>query len=95
MSAVPPRASSTEARPNRIVLALYVVTALLVTIQQAVHGHSNNLSIFRTATSNLLAGQDLYAPHPGRHFDFYKYSPTFALLFLPFAYLPFALSFLC
>ncbi|HEV2751835.1 MAG TPA: glycosyltransferase family 87 protein [Gemmatimonadales bacterium] len=95
MSAVPPRASSTEARPNRIVLALYVVTAVLVTLQQAVHGHSNNLSIFRTATYNLLSGQDLYAAHPGQHFDFYKYSPTFALLFLPFAYLPFALSFLC
>src|SRR5690242_19402031 len=93
MSAVP--ASSIEARPNRIVLALYVVTAGLVTIQQAVYGHSNNLSIFRTATYNLVAGRDLYVAHPEQHFDFYKYSPTFALLFAPFAYLPFALAFLC
>jgi len=93
MSAVP--ALSIEARPNRIVLALYVVTAGLVTIQQAVYGHSNNLSIYRTATYNLVAGRDLYVAHPEQHFDFYKYSPTFALLFAPFAYLPFALSFLC
>src|SRR5213594_2586973 len=37
----------------------------------------------------------LYAAHPEQHFDFYKYSPTFAVLFAPLAYLPFALSFLC
>ena len=95
MNAVPASPPAPEARPNRIVLGLYAATALLVTIQQAVYGHSNNLGIFRTATYNLLAGQDLYAAHPAQHFDFYKYSPTFALLFAPFAYVPFALSFLC
>ena len=93
MNAVP--ASAAEARPNRIVLGLYIASAVLVTLQQAVLRHSNNLSIFRTATYNLLAGRDLYAPHPEQHIDVYKYSPTFALLFAPFAYLPFALSFLC
>src|SRR4029077_7035255 len=41
---------------------------------------------------NLLAHRDLYAAHPDQHFDFYKYSPTFALLFAPFAALPFALA---
>src|SRR5207249_3250757 len=30
-----------------------------------------------------------------QHFDYYKYSPTFALLFAPLAYLPFAVAFLC
>ncbi|HXI64294.1 MAG TPA: glycosyltransferase family 87 protein [Gemmatimonadales bacterium] len=93
MNAVP--ASAAEARPNRIVLALYVASAVLITFQQAVLRHSNNLSIFRTATYNLIAGRDLYAANPEQHFDYYKYSPTFALLFAPFAYLPFALSFLC
>ena len=87
--------SPLEARPNRIVLALYVGSAVLVTIQQAVFGRSNNLRIFRAATFNLIAGQDLYAAHPEQYGDLYKYSPTFALLFAPFAYLPFALSFLC
>jgi len=83
------------ARPRRLVLALYVASAALVTVQQAVLGHSNNLSIFRSASLNLFAGRDLYAAHPEQHFDFYKYSPTFALLFAPLAYLPFALAFLC
>lgn len=83
------------ARPRRLVLALYVASAALVTVQQAILGHSNNLSIFRSASLNLFAGRDLYAAHPEQHFDFYKYSPTFALLFAPLAYLPFALAFLC
>src|SRR5258706_5472488 len=83
------------ARPRRLVLGLYVASAALVTVQQAILGHSNNLSIFRSASRNLFAGRDLYAAHPEQHFDFYKYSPTFALLFAPLAYLPFALAFLC
>src|SRR5438552_15948294 len=85
----------TFARPRLLVLALYIASAALVTVQQAILRHSNNLSIFRSASLNLLAGRDLYAAHPEQHFDFYKYSPTFALLFAPLAYLPFPLAFLC
>src|SRR3989440_2992076 len=85
----------TFAPPRRLVLAVYVASTGLVTVQQALLGHPNNLSIFRPASLNLLAGRDLYAAHPEQHLDFYKYSPTFALLFAPLAYLPFALAFLC
>src|SRR5881296_586698 len=85
----------TFARPRLLVLALYIASAALVTVQQAILRHSNNVSIFRSASFNLFAGRDLYAAHPEQHFDFYKYSPTFAVLFAPLAYLPFALTFLC
>src|SRR5207245_10332885 len=30
-------------------------------------GHSNNLSIFRSASRNLFAGRDLYAAQPEQH----------------------------
>jgi hypothetical protein len=83
------------ARPRRLVLALYVASAALVTVQQAILGHSKNVSIFRSASLNPFAGRDLYAAHPDQHVEFYKYSPTFAVLFAPLAYLPFALTFLC
>src|SRR3989454_9418916 len=83
------------ARPRRLLLGLDVASAFLVTVQQAILGHSNNLSIFRSASRNLFAGRNVYAAHPEQHLDFYKYSPTFALLFAPLAYLPFALAFLC
>jgi len=85
----------TAALTRRWLLALYVGSAALVTLQQAVLGRSNNFRVFRSASLNLFAGRDLYAAHPEQHFDFYKYSPTFALLFAPLAYLPFALAFLC
>src|SRR5947208_14052328 len=77
-------------RLRRSFFALYLASALFVTVQQGVVGPSNNFKVFRAAAVNLLAHRDLYAAHPDQHFDLYKYSPTFALLFAPFAALPFA-----
>ncbi len=36
----------TFARPRLLVLALYIASAALVTVQQAILRHSNNVSIF-------------------------------------------------
>jgi hypothetical protein len=51
-----------------------------------------NFDIFRYSSRHLMAGVNLYAAYPAEHSDRYKYSPMFALLFTPFAYLPWALS---
>lgn len=56
---------------------------------------SGNFEIFRTAARHLVSGQDLYAEYPAEHTDRFKYSPTFALLFQPFAWLPWPLALLC
>jgi hypothetical protein len=48
---------------------------------------SGNFEIFRASTQHLLAGEDLYAQYPTEQ-DRFKYSPTFALLFAPLAFLP-------
>lgn len=64
---------------------------MLVVSAQAVAFHSNNYEIFRTSFLNLVGGQDLYALND-RHRDYFWYSPTFALLFAPFALLPFWLG---
>ena len=55
---------------------------------------SGNFEIFRTASRHLVSGQDLYAEYPAEHTDRFKYSPTFALLFEPFAWLPWPLALL-
>ena len=73
---------------------LWVIAVVAATVQQGVTHQNNNFLIFRAASLHLLHGQDLYAAYPALHFDFYKYSPSFALLFLPWAVLPFALSML-
>jgi hypothetical protein len=53
---------------------------------------SGNFEIFRTASRHLLSGDDLYAEYPAEHTDRFKYSPTFALLFSPLAWLPWPLA---
>ena len=86
-------------RMNRVssrnwLLALYVLTIVIVAIGKA-YGHrgpDNNFVIFRWSFLNLAAGADMYAAQPQHHADLYKYSPSFAVLFAPFALLPFALS---
>src|SRR5947207_4611394 len=77
-------------RASRSIFALYLASAVFVTVQRGVFSPSNNFKVFRAAAVNLLAHRDLYAAHPDQHFDFYKYSPTFALLFALLAALPFA-----
>ena len=53
---------------------------------------SGNFEIFRAASRHLLSGQDLYAEYPAEHTDRFKYSPTFALLFAPLAWIPWPLA---
>lgn len=80
--------ADTSARALRILLGTYLVTAVLVAVQRTVLSRENNFWIFRAAFVHLRSGVDLYAAYPELHADFYKYSPTFALVFAPFALLP-------
>ena len=72
-------------------MAVLWLGAVVVTSLQAGAHHNNNFEIFRTAWQNLLAARDLYGASPA-HQDFFKYSPTFALLFAPFALVPFTVG---
>lgn len=48
----------------------------------------NNYLIFKQSFAHLANGKDLYSLYPDEHWDLYKYSPTFALLFGALAWLP-------
>ena len=74
------------------IAAAWIIAVIAATVQQGITHQNNNYLIFRAASLHLVNGSDLYAAYPALHFDFYKYSPSFALLFLPFAVIPFALS---
>ena len=56
------------------------------------HVLKGTFQIFRAASRRLLHGEDLYTPYPEKHSDRFKYSPTFALLFAPLAWLPWPLG---
>ncbi len=75
---------------QRLLLLIYVSAALIVTIQRGVFGFPNDFAIFRASFWNLLANRDLYVLRLDQARDYFKYSPSFALLFAPFAVLPFA-----
>jgi hypothetical protein len=75
-------------RALRWLLALYLFSALVVAIQRMQPAPENNFLIFRATFHHLIAGQNLYAAYPAQYADYFKYSPTFALLFAPFAALP-------
>ena len=68
------------------------VSAMSVSEVRGAARPSGNFEIFRTASRHLVSGVDLYAEYPGEHADRFKYSPTFALLFAPLAWLPWPLA---
>ena len=74
---------------QRLLLLIYISAALIVTIQRGVFGFPNDFAIFRASFWNLLANKDLYVLRLDQARDYFKYSPSFALLFAPFAVLPF------
>src|ERR1051325_7544735 len=84
------RAGRSLRRWSIALAAIWVVAVVIVSIQDAAH-HTNNLATFRTSWDNLRAGRDLYTLNAS-HQDYFKYSPTFALLFAPFAILPFGVA---
>ena len=82
----------------RCIFALYVVMTIGASLAKYLSGvaffdhtaytHINNFIIIKTAFFNLISNQDLYTLHLDKYWDFYKYSPTFALLMAPIAAMP-------
>lgn len=83
------RAARSALDSERFWLGVYLVIVAIAT-GVCVAKECNNFLIFRSAYFHLLAGRDLYVGYPAEHVDLFKYSPTFALLFAPFAWLPFS-----
>ncbi|MFI5279539.1 MAG: glycosyltransferase family 87 protein [Gemmatimonadales bacterium] len=69
-------------------LGLYIIVATGVTVQRIVLHKQNVFRIFASASRNILAGDNPYAAHPVQYFDFFRYSPAFAIAFTPFAVVP-------
>jgi hypothetical protein len=88
----------------RIILLLFAATALVASAQSLFLGQKkylaggieyntyNNYTIFKQSFFHLVDEKDIYFPYPLEHWDIYKYSPTFALLFGVFAVLPDAIG---
>jgi hypothetical protein len=87
--------------PN-LVLAVYCLAAIIATIVKLAPGPFEqngfryqplqNFTIFRNSFYHLIHHQNLYAQFQFEQWDFYRYSPAFALLFAPFALLPYEIG---
>jgi hypothetical protein len=76
------------------------VIAIIASAQGLLHGPKqfvtggtfyheyNNYTIFKQSFFHLKDGKNLYQPYPDEYWDLYKYSPSFALFFALFSYLP-------
>ncbi|MBL7928332.1 MAG: DUF2029 domain-containing protein [Bacteroidia bacterium] len=73
------------------VYTLFAVAAAIGQMMKAKPGDTfsryNNYLIFKESFTNLKNGVNMYVPHPEQHYDLYKYSPSFAVLFAPFGWL--------
>jgi len=66
-------------------LAIFVLAGAIAGAVSWAAGQSQNFEVFRAAAHALVEGDDLYTLNAA---DYFKYSPTFALLFLPFTWGP-------
>jgi glycosyl transferase family 87 len=78
----------------RFVLAVFILFALAAAIGQYLKGKPgepytryNNYIIFRESFHHLIHNIDLYKNHEPEHFDYFKYSPAFAVAMAPFTFL--------
>jgi hypothetical protein len=76
-------------------LAAYLLLAAVAALQQwslerpgDPYTHYNNYVIFRQSFFHLIGQQDLYVERLAEHWDYFRYSPSFALAFGVFAWLP-------
>jgi hypothetical protein len=73
----------------------YLLLAAIAAIQQwslerpgDPYTHYNNYVIFRQSFYHLVGQQDLYVERLAEHWDYFRYSPSFALAFGAFAWMP-------
>jgi hypothetical protein len=78
-----------------LLLAAYLLLAWIAAVQQwslqrpgDPYTHYNNYIIFRQAFVHLVHGQDLYVQYLAEHWDYFRYSPSFAAAFGAFAWMP-------
>jgi hypothetical protein len=84
-------------RPG-LLLGVYLLLAVVASVQQWLlsrsfdpsdpYTHYNNYVIYRQSFAHLAGGQELYTLYLDEHWDYFRYSPSFALAFAAFAWMP-------
>jgi len=93
-----PRRLSSLLQSRWSLLAGYLLLAAIASVQQWFlsrafdpsdpYTHYNNYVIYRQSFAHLVGQQELYTLYLGEHWDYFRYSPSFALAFGVFAWMP-------
>jgi len=75
-------------RNLKIIEIIYFLAAIIIPAQRYFHHHYNNFTIFQHSCFHFFSKTNLYIKYPKEYYDLFLYNPTFAILFVPFAYLP-------
>ncbi|MGW8256959.1 MAG: glycosyltransferase family 87 protein, partial [Thermoguttaceae bacterium] len=91
-TSIPPGAT-TESREAkhwwRLAIGLWIALAVAVCVKSCVQQGEHSLyPVYAWGARHWWAGQSLYISYPKLHLDYWRYSPTYAILFTPFALLP-------
>lgn len=84
---------------KRIIISVFLLLAVIASIQSLTgtttffeggieYNKYNNYTIFEKSFQHLKNNQDLYILYPQEHWDLYKYTPSFSVLFGIFSVLP-------
>ncbi|MBK9042757.1 MAG: DUF2029 domain-containing protein [Saprospiraceae bacterium] len=84
---------------KRIIISIFLLLAVFASIQSLTgtttffeggieYNKCNNYTIFEKSFQHLKNNQDLYILYPEEHWDLYKYTPSFSVLFGIFSVLP-------
>lgn len=74
--------------PRKAEWIFLILLTLLLSAYKVLMNDWNNYRIFYHSFEHLRNGLQLYIEYPEQHFDFFKYSPSFAALMFPFSFLP-------
>ena len=92
-----PRKLSRLRQSRWLLLAGYLLLAVIATVQQWLltgvdpsdpYTHYNNYVIYRQSFVHLVGQHELYTLYLDEHWDYFRYSPSFALAFGVFAWMP-------
>jgi Glycosyltransferase family 87 len=78
---------------KQTVFVIYFISINAINIQSIITHKLNVWKIFRCSYYLLIQHKDFYAFHPELYFDQYQYSPSFPMLFAPFAALPYYIGY--
>ena len=74
---------------QKTVYITYFITLAAINLATVVSGKMNTWNIYRNIFWHFVKHDDIYAAYPAEFGDQYQYSPSFPMLFAPFAWLPY------